>query len=80
MTRERSEEVVLIALVASVAIHVGLMLVVKPQVMARVAPPAAKAARPGPMRVVRSAPRQDPVRVADVEDRKALKAIRDKGV
>ena len=73
MTRERSEEVVLIALVASVAIHVGLMMLVKPQVMARVAPPAAKAARPGPMRVIRSAPRPDPVRVADVEDRKALK-------
>ena len=73
MTRERREEVVLVALVASVVIHAGLMLLVKPQVMTRVAPPTAKAARPAPMRVVRSAPRPEPVSFSDVEDRKALK-------
>ena len=35
MTKERREEVVLIALVVSVAIHVALMLLVRSEVMTR---------------------------------------------
>ena len=35
MTKERGEEVLIVALVCSVAIHVGLMLMVKSHIMTR---------------------------------------------
>lgn len=73
MTRERREEVVLIALVVSVALHVGLMLLVKPQVLTRVQPYSAKVARHAPMRVAKSVPRPDPVKIEELLDLKAVK-------
>ena len=73
MTRERREEVVLVALVVSIVVHVGLMLLVRPQVMTRA---AVVSGRPPPrekMRVTRASPRPDPVRIAEVMDVKATK-------
>ena len=68
MTRERREEVVLIALVVSVAIHVGLMLFAKTQVMVRSFVPTARLVRHEPMRVTKAVTRPEPVRVAEVAD------------
>ena len=73
MTKERREEVVLVALVCSVAIHVGLMLTVKSQVMTRPAVVAKPAERTAPMRVSRTAPRPDPVKIEEILDLKAMK-------
>lgn len=55
MTNERSQDVCLIAIVASVAIHVALMFWARPQVMTSVAPPDRRSKR-GPV-VVREVPR-----------------------
>ena len=73
MTRERREEVLIVALVCSVAIHVGLMLTVKSQVMTRSTVAAKAAERTVPMRVSRTAPRPDPVRIEEILDLKAAK-------
>ena len=73
MTKERREEVVLIALVASVAVHVGLMLLVKSQVMTLDLPSSARTHRREAMRVVKRAARPDPVRIASLTDLKARK-------
>ena len=81
MTRERRENVLLLALVCSVALHVGLMLLIRSSVMTRPALPAEKA-RTAPMRVSRAAPRPDPVKIDEILDLKALKdapaAVREK--
>ena len=73
MTRERREEVVLVALVASIAIHVGLMFLVKPQVMTHLKPPEKRTMRAEPMRVTKSVSRPDPVKIDAVADVKAKK-------
>lgn len=73
MTNERREEVVLLALVVSVVIHAGLMFLVKPQVMTRIAPATARTVRHGPMRVTKSTERPDPVRIDTVADVAAKK-------
>ena len=73
MTRERSEEVVLVALVVSVAIHIGLMVWVKPQVMTLTAPPPPRTARHAPMRVTKSAERPEPAKIEELLDLKAQK-------
>ena len=72
MTNERREEVVLIALVVSVAIHAALMLFARPQVMTRPVPVARKE-RSAPMRVVRHAPPADPVSIEKILDLEAVK-------
>ena len=72
MTRERREEVVLVALIASLAIHIGLMLLVRAQVMTRSSAATAKPRRE-PMRVVSRAERPDPARIDDIMDLKAVK-------
>ncbi|MBO7721589.1 MAG: VWA domain-containing protein [Kiritimatiellae bacterium] len=73
MTGERSEEAVLIALVVSVVVHVGLMVLVEPQVMTRVVPAEIKAHRRVAMHVVEKPPRPDPVSIDEVDDLKARK-------
>ena len=73
MTRERREEVLLVALVCSVAIHVGLMLMVKSQIMTRPTSGAKPAERTAPMRVSRTAPRPDPAKIEEILDLKAAK-------
>ena len=71
MTKERREEVLLVALVASVAIHIALMLFVRSQVMTRTA--VAKAARREPMRVTNRVPRPTPAKIEEIMDLKAVK-------
>ena len=72
MTRERREEVVLVALVVSVALHAGLMLLVRPKVMTHITP-VERTVRRAPMHVIREALGPDPVSVADVADLAAKK-------
>ena len=73
MTKERGEEVLIVALVCSVAIHVGLMLMVKSHIMTRPPVGAKPAERTVPMRVSRTAPRPDPVKIEEIMDLKAAK-------
>ncbi|MGN0832179.1 MAG: VWA domain-containing protein [Kiritimatiellia bacterium] len=72
MTDERREEVVLIALVVSAAVHAALMLFARPQVMTRPVPVARKE-RSVPMRVVQNASQPDPVRLEQILDLEAVK-------
>ena len=72
MTRERRDEVVLIALVFSAAVHVGLMFLVRSQVMTR-ASAVAPAVRREAMRVTKAVSRPDPVKIAEILDLKAVK-------
>jgi len=73
MTRERREEVVLIALVASIAVHVGLMVLIRSQIMTRPLPSDIRSARRSSMRVTERPAQPDPVRIASVTDVAARK-------
>ena len=73
MTKERREEVLLIALVASAVIHVGLMLLVRAQVMTRAGAGYDKPVRREPMRIVNRVNRPDPAKIDELMDLKALK-------
>ena len=73
MTRERREEVLLVAVVVSLAIHIGLMLLVRSEVMARAGSGLAKPSRREPMRVVNRVERPDPAKIAEILDLEALK-------
>ena len=73
MTKERREEAVLVAVAASVAIHVALMLLVRPHVMTHVVTDTARHARHPPMRVVKAEQRPDTVGIAALEDLQAAK-------
>ena len=73
MTKERREEVVLVALVASVAIHVALMLLVRSEVMTRSGSGIAKPAHREPMRVVNRVRRPDPAKIEEILDLKPAK-------
>lgn len=71
MTKERREEVLLVALVVSVAIHVALMFFVRSQVMTRAG--VVKTVRREPMRVTNRAPRPSPAKIDEIMDLKAVK-------
>ena len=73
MTRERREEVLLIAVVVSLAIHIGLMLLVRSEVMTRSGSGIVKPSRREPMRVVTRVQRPDPAKIAEILDLKAVK-------
>ena len=73
MTKERGEDVVLIAVVLSTAIHVGLMLLVRPQVMTHVVSDSVAHAHRAPMRVTQETARPDPVKIDAFEDLQAAK-------
>ena len=73
MTRERREEVLLIAVVVSLAIHIGLMLLVRSEVMTRSGSGIVKPPRREPMRVVTRVQRSDPAKIAEILDLKAVK-------
>ena len=73
MTRERREEVVLVALVASVAIHIALMLLVRSEVMTRPASGIAKPPHREPMRIVNRAQRPDPAKIEEILDLEPVK-------
>ena len=68
MTKERREEVVLIALVVSVAIHVALMLLVRAHVMTRPGSGIAKPPHREPMRIVKHVRRPDPAKIEEILD------------
>lgn len=73
MTRERREEVVLVALGISLALHVALMFLVKTQVMTR--PAVVSAASRHPVtRVTHDQLRPDPVKISEIMD---VGAVRD---
>ena len=73
MTRERREEVLLIAVVVSLAIHIGLMLLVRSEVMTRSGSGIVKPPRREPMRIVNRVQRPDPAKIAEILDLKAVK-------
>ena len=73
MTKERGEEAVLVAVVLSVAIHVGLMLLVRPQVMTHVVADSVRRARRAPMHVAREAAQAKPVAVDAFKDLQPVK-------
>ena len=73
MTKERGEEAVLVAVVLSVAIHVGLMVFVRPQVMTHVVSDSVRKAHRAPMRVAREAERANPLAVEAFEDLQPVK-------
>lgn len=77
MTKERSEEVLLIALALSVALHVVLMIYAKPRVMTHVAAGVVKEHRRAPMKVVSEAVRERAVKMESLRDVKAAKAAPD---
>ena len=73
MTKERREEVVLVALVVSVAIHVALMLLVRSEIMTRSASGLVKPPHREPMRIVNRVQRPDPAKIEEILDLKAVK-------
>lgn len=73
MTKERGEEAVLVAVVLSVAIHVGLMVFVRPQVMTHVVSDSVRKAHSAPMRVAREVDRANPLAVEAFEDLQPVK-------
>jgi len=73
MTRERREEVILVALVASIVVQVGLMALVRSQVMTHVVPASVRAVHRPPMRVTKRLSQPDPVAIASVADIAARK-------
>lgn len=73
MTKERSEEVLLIAIVLSVALHILLMVYAKSRVMTHVAAGVERQSRRPPMRVTGELPGVRPVRIDAIDDIKAEK-------
>ena len=73
MTKERREEVVLIALVISVVIHAALMMLVRAQVMTRSVSGLAKTPHREPMRIVNRVQRPDPAKIEEILDLKPMK-------
>ena len=74
MTRERREEVVLVALALSLMLHIGFMVLVKSQVMTQVVSDAVRRNPRGPMRVVKRVVEERPASMEELID---LKAKRD---
>ena len=73
MTKERSEEVLLIAIVLSVALHILLMVYAKPRVMTHVVGGISRQERRAPMRVTGELPKMLPVKIDAIKDVQASK-------
>lgn len=73
MTKERSEEVLLIAIVLSVALHILLMVYAKPRVMTHVVGGISRQERRAPMRVTGELPKMQPVKIDAIKDVQASK-------
>ena len=73
MTGERREEVLLIAVIASLAVHIVLVLCMRAQVLARPGTEITKPARRGPMHLVERAELPDPAKIDEILDLDALK-------
>ncbi len=73
MTDERRQDFLLVALAASVVLHIGVMLVMKPHVMTHVTAMVNRARPRGPM-IVKDAPHPaDPVPMVSVRDVEAVR-------
>lgn len=73
MTKEVRNDVIVCALVVSIAVHVGAMFWARPKVMTTVAAGAARVSRRGPMNVTKAADRPEPVKIDILKDVKAAK-------
>ena len=73
MTKDVRNDVIICALVVSLAVHVGAMFWARPKVMTTVAAGAARIARRGPMQVTKAVDRPDPVKIDILKDVKAEK-------
>ena len=73
MTKERREEVLLVAVGVSLAVHVALMLLVRAQVMTRSGSGILKTARREPMRVLSRVERPTPAKIEEILDLRAVK-------
>ena len=74
MTKELRNDILICALVVSLAVHVGAMFWAKPKVMTTVAAGAARIARRGPMSVSKAPVRPDPVKIDIIKDVAAEKS------
>ena len=74
MTAERSQDFALVALVVSIAVHVGLMYYMRPQVMAQVSSTSHHARSRGPMEMRERPPEAEAVHIDVLKD---LDAFRD---
>ncbi len=68
MTRERRQDVLTVALILSLIVHVGLMWMMRPRVLATVSPARAERPTRGPMKVTEFKEKMAPLTLADVED------------
>ena len=73
MTKDVRNDVIVCALVVSLAVHVGAMFWARPKVMTTVAAGAARISRRGPMHVTKAVDRPDPVKIEILKDVKAEK-------
>lgn len=73
MTKELRNDILICALVVSLAVHVGAMFWARPKVMTTVAAGAVRTAHRGPMRVAKAAERPDPVKIEILKDVEAAK-------
>jgi len=74
MTKELRNDILICALIVSLAVHLGAMFWAKPKVMTTVAAGAARIARRGPMSVSKAAARPDPVKIDIIKDVAAEKS------
>ena len=68
MTRERRQDVLTIALILSLIVHVGLMWMMSPRVLTTVTNVRSERAKHGPMKVTEFKEKVAPLTLADVED------------
>ena len=68
MTNERHQDLILVALAASVVLHVALMFFIRPQVMTHVAPGVVRDRSRGPMTVTAAPEAPEPVKMDLVQD------------
>ena len=73
MTKERRQDLVVLAIVVSVALHVGLMFYVRAKVMTHVANDGLRNAKHDVMRIRDYTPPDDPVRMERIKDIMAVK-------
>ncbi len=73
MTDERRQDILLGALVASVILHVALMIFIKPQIMTQVTGSANRPRARAPMRVTEVPPPTEAIPIQDVQDVAALR-------
>lgn len=74
MTKERGQDLVIVAVVISVLLHVGVMLFVRTKVMTQGAGQGLYATHRDPVRLREFVPPDDPVRMAKIKDILAAKA------